>query len=89
MQITIEVPEEIGQQLQQSWQNLPQKLLEVLALEAYKSGIMTSAQIQDLLHLSSRWETEAFLKDSRVDLDYTEKDLEEDMETLQGVEQCS
>ncbi len=37
MRITIEIPEEIGNQLQQNWQDLPQKLLETLALEAYRS----------------------------------------------------
>ncbi|ARV59177.1 hypothetical protein BZZ01_11525 [Nostocales cyanobacterium HT-58-2] len=85
MQITIEIPEEIGNQLQQNWQDLPQKILEALALEAYRSGIMTSAQIQQLLKFSSRWETEQFLKQSQAYLDYTEDDLEQDIQTLHQV----
>lgn len=85
MQITIEIPEEIGNQLKQNWQDLPQKILEALALEAYRNGIMTSAQIQQLLKISSRWETEQFLQKSHAYLDYTVEDLEEDMETLNQV----
>ena len=57
MQITIEIPEDIGNQLQQNWQDVPQKLLEALAVEAYKNRIMTSVQIQQLLKFSSLQET--------------------------------
>ncbi|MEA5506217.1 UPF0175 family protein [Halotia wernerae UHCC 0503] len=85
MQITIEIPEEIGNQLQQNWQDLPQKILEAIALEAYRSGIMTSAQIQQLLKFSSWWETEQFLKQSQAYLDYTEDDLEQDIQTLHQI----
>ncbi|EAZ93014.1 UPF0175 family protein [Crocosphaera chwakensis] len=82
MQITIELPEEIGHQLQQQWDNLPQKLLESLALEAYRKGMITSAQIQTMLKFSSRWQTEQFLKEHQAYLDYTEEDLANDLETL-------
>ncbi|ACB52221.1 hypothetical protein cce_2873 [Crocosphaera subtropica ATCC 51142] len=82
MQITIELPEEIGHKLQQTWENLPQKLLESLALEAYRKGMITSAQIQTMLKFSSRWQTEQFLKENQAYLDYTEEDLANDLETL-------
>lgn len=82
MQITIELPEEICHQLQQSWDNLPQKILESVALEAYRKGMMTSVQIQTLLKFSSRWQTEQFLKENTAYLDYTEEDLANDLETL-------
>jgi hypothetical protein len=85
MQITIEIPEEIGNQLQQKWQDLPQKILEALALEASKSRIMTSAQIQQLLKFSYWWETEQFLKQSQAYLDYTENDLGQDIQTLHQI----
>ena len=62
MQITIEIPEDIGNQLQQNWQDLPQKILEALAVEAYRNKIMTAVQIQELLKFPSLQETEHFLK---------------------------
>jgi hypothetical protein len=70
MQITIEIPEDIGNQLQQNWQDLPQKLLETLAVEAYRNKIMTAVQIQELLKFPSLQETEHFLKQSQIYLDY-------------------
>ena len=73
MQITIEIPEDIGNQLQQNWQDVPQKLLEALAVEAYKNRIMTSVQIQQLLKFSSLQETEHFLKQSQIFLDILKK----------------
>lgn len=85
MQITIEIPEELGQQLQKEWDNLPRKLLESLAIEAYHSGVMTAAQIQLLLNFASRWEVEDFLHQHQVYLDYTKVDLEEDLQTIQEV----
>ncbi len=85
MQITIDIPEDIGNQLQQNWENLPHKILEAIGLEAYRNGIMTAAQIQQLLKFSSRWETENFLKQSQAYLDYTEDDLDQDIQTLHQV----
>ena len=66
MEITIEIPEDIGNQLQKNWQDLPQKILEALAIEAYRNGIMTPGQIQQLLKMSSLGETETFLRQSQL-----------------------
>jgi len=81
MQITIEIPEDIGNQLQQNWQDLPRKLLEALAIEAYKNRIMTSVQIQQLLKSSSLQETENFLNQSQIYLDYPQENLVQDKQT--------
>jgi predicted HTH domain antitoxin len=85
MQITIELPEDIGNQLQKSWQDLPQKILEAIALEAYRGGVMTSAQVQELLKFADRWETEQFLKQYDAVLDYTEEDLKQDIQNINQV----
>ena len=81
MQITIEIPEDIGNQLQQNWQDVPQKLLEALAVEAYKNRIMTCVQIQQLLKFSSLQETEHFLKQSQTSLDYPQENLVQNKQT--------
>lgn len=85
MQIKIDIPETIGQQLIAQWGNVSQRVKEALALEAYRTGSLTSAQIQTLLNLSSRWEVEEFLKNSQAYLDYTEEDLEQDRQTLNNL----
>ena len=85
MQIKIDIPEAIGQQLIAQWGNVSQRAKEALAIEAYRTGSLTSAQVQSLLNLSSRWEVEEFLKNSQAYLDYTEEDLEQDRQTLNNL----
>ncbi len=85
MQIKIDIPEEIGQQLVTQWGNVSQRAKEALAIEAYRSGSLTSAQVQILLNLYSRWEVEEFLRKSHAYLDYTEEDLERDRQTLSHI----
>ncbi len=81
MQITIEIPEDIGNQLQQNWQDLPQKILETLAIEAYRSGIMTAGQIQQLLKFDSLSKTQVFLEKSQIYLNYTQENLGQSQQT--------
>jgi predicted HTH domain antitoxin len=84
MEIIIEIPEDIGNQLQKNWQDLPQKILEALAIEAYRNGIMTPGQIQQLLKMSSLGETETFLRQSQIAFNQGEEvgGKEESIKTL-------
>ncbi|WP_353933346.1 UPF0175 family protein (plasmid) [Okeanomitos corallinicola TIOX110] len=81
MQITIEIPEDIGNQLQQNWQDLPQKILETLAIEAYRNGIMTAEQIQQVLKFDSLSKTQKFLNQSQVSLNYNQDNLGQAQQT--------
>ena len=81
----MDIPEAIGQQLIAQWGNVSQRAREALAIEAYRTGSLTSAQVQSLLNLSSRWEVEEFLKNLQAYLDYTEEDLEQDRQTLNNL----
>jgi len=85
MQITIELPEEIGEQLEKQWGNLPQKILEVFVIEAYRKGILSSGEIQSLLKLSSRWATEKFLQQYDAYPNYNKEDLEQDIKTIENL----
>lgn len=82
MQVMLHVPDEIVEKLKARWTDLPRHALEALAADAYRSRILTSAEVQRMLGLASRWETDAFLKGADAFLDYTEDDLQEDIETL-------
>jgi predicted HTH domain antitoxin len=81
MSVTIDLPEEIEQQLETEWGDLPRRALEAVALEGYRSGALTLAQLRRLLGFETRMEADAFLKQHGVYLDYTEADLERDRET--------
>lgn len=82
MQVLLNVPDEIGEKLRESWTDLPTHALETLAAEAYHVGVLTVAEVQRMLGLSSRWETDAVLKRSGAFLHYSPKDLEKDLANL-------
>ena len=80
MNIAIDIPEDIARQLTEKWGSLSKGALEAIAIEGYRSGALSHAQVQRILGHTSRWETDAFLKKAEVYLDYTEADLEQDLE---------
>jgi predicted HTH domain antitoxin len=85
MQVTVEIPEDIARLLNSKWANLPRAVLESLALEAYRSGTISTAQLRRLLGFETPMEVDAFLKQAGVYLDYGLEDLREDLETIRKV----
>jgi hypothetical protein len=81
MQIRLELPEDIAQGLKSRWKDLPRAALESLALEAYRSHVLTAAQLSRLLGFVTRMQVDAFLKEHDV-YDLTAADFEQDRETL-------
>src|SRR5215831_17297268 len=59
MQITLELPEDIMQELRSKWK-------ESLALEAYRSHALTAAQLRRLLGFETRMQVDVFLKEHEV-----------------------
>ena len=82
MNVAIEIPDEIGQALRARVGDLSRAVLEAVAIEAYRSGAITPAQVQQMLGLRSRWETETFLHRAEAYHDYTMEDLERDIAEL-------
>jgi predicted HTH domain antitoxin len=68
-----------SRQLQAKWGDLPKRAREALAIEGYRSGALSQAQVQELLGLATRWEVDALLKRAGAYLDYTESDLDRDL----------
>jgi predicted HTH domain antitoxin len=85
MNISIQLPDDVARQMERRWHDLPRHALEALAVDAYRSGVVTSAQVQALLGLSSRFEVDSLLKKHGAYFDYTEDDLEQDLRTLRGL----
>ncbi|HXX23899.1 MAG TPA: UPF0175 family protein [Terriglobia bacterium] len=75
------LPEEIAHGLEAKWKDLPRAALESLALEGYRSGALTEAQVRQLLGFRTRYELDGFLKQHEVYLNYTVEDVERDAET--------
>ncbi|NMG09646.1 UPF0175 family protein [Brasilonema sp. UFV-L1] len=82
MQITVEIPDEIAQRLNQAWGSLSRRLLETVVADAYRCGEISTAEVGQILQLPSRLETHAFLKRMGVYLNDDETELEQDLQTL-------
>jgi hypothetical protein len=79
MECTIPIPDDVVLQIKNQWPDIPRRALEDLALQAYRNGVITEYEVQKLLKISSRMELDAFLKESNAYIDYTEKDLQQDI----------
>jgi predicted HTH domain antitoxin len=80
--VAIDIPDEIGQLLATQAGGVTRAVLEAVAIEAYRSGTITPAQVQQMLGLSSRWETETFLRRAGAFHDYTMDDLASDIAAI-------
>jgi predicted HTH domain antitoxin len=81
MEVTIELPEDVAGVFLANGENIEREVLEATALEGYRSGKLSHAQIGRMLNLS-RFEVDKFLKTHDVPLNYTVEDLEADRRTL-------
>ncbi len=82
--VLIAIPDDVMQRLEGHWKDVPQHALEALTIQDYRAGIITSAEVQRMLHLPSRWAVDSLLKRAQAYLDYTEADLEQDIQTLEN-----
>lgn len=84
MNVAIEIPDEVSAPLRLQWKDVPRRVLEAVAAEAYRTGALTAYQVGQWLGHKSRWETEEFLKNAGAWLAYTGADLERDLIALRS-----
>jgi predicted HTH domain antitoxin len=80
--VAIEIPDEVARLLAPASGDVPRAVLEAVAIEGYRSGAITPAQVQQMLGLRSRWKVEALLRRAEAFHDYTMDDLERDLATV-------
>jgi hypothetical protein len=85
MQITIELPDDIAQQLDQPPKQASRRILELIVADQYRQGRLGAAEVRNLLGFESRWATYEFLKQEKAYLPYTENDLEQDVQTISEI----
>ncbi len=83
MQIAIELPDDIANQLQSV--DASRRVLELIVADRYRQGDIGAAEVRRILNFASRWETYEFLKREKAYLPYTEEDLEQDAETIRNL----
>lgn len=86
MQIQIQIPDGVAHDLQAKWGDLERKLLEIMVVEAYREGAISTGKVRELLGLPTRLDADAFLKARGVYLNYDEVDFQQDMLTMQQLE---
>ncbi|MGH9455731.1 MAG: UPF0175 family protein, partial [Terriglobia bacterium] len=55
----IDLPQDIEQCLQKQWGDLPRHALESLAIEGYRSRVLSRAQVRRMLGFETRAEVDA------------------------------
>jgi hypothetical protein len=66
VQVTIELPSDIAEQLQQKWGDVSRHILETIAVEGYRAGQLTTAQVREMLGYDTPMELDALLQRASV-----------------------
>jgi len=82
MQVTFELPEDIGRALSSGTTGLDRVALEGLAAEGYRSGLISESQVMRLLSFPSRFAVHEWLREREIPYRYTEADLSRDLAAL-------
>lgn len=82
MQVTIDIPDDLAQRLDQTEGKLSHRLLELIVVDAYRYGKINTAEVGQILQLPSRLAIHAFLKRMGTYLNYDETELNQDLQTL-------
>ncbi len=82
MNVAIEIPDDVARQLAAQAGEVSRAVLEAVAIQWYRSGKITPVQVQQMLNLGSRWETDALLRRAEAYNDYTMDDLERDIAAI-------
>jgi len=83
MNLNVEIPDDLAQRLSAGGGDLSRRALEAFALEEYKAGRVTKAELRRLLGFDTRYELDGFLKAHDVWMNYTIDDLRREVATLQ------
>jgi hypothetical protein len=82
MDVIVQIPDDLAGRLGTEG-DLPRRVLEALAVDAFRLGRLTQAELRRLLGFATRQALDAFLKAHDVYLSYTLHDLERDRNDLQ------
>jgi predicted HTH domain antitoxin len=81
MQVTVEMSDQVARQWGETPAAVGRHVLEDAAIEGYRAGRLSHRLAGEMLGLDY-WQTEAFLKEREVSLNYSAADLQADSATL-------
>ena len=84
MQVTVKMPDQIARQWGDTPDAVGRHVMEDATVEGYRAGRLSHRQVGELLGLDY-WQSEAFLKERGVPVNYSAADLEADNATLDKI----
>jgi len=84
MQVTVEMPDQVARQWGETPDAVGRHVMEDAAIEGYRAGRLTQRQVGAMLGLDY-WQTETFLNERAVPLNYSAADLAADHATLEKI----
>ncbi|MEY3332989.1 MAG: hypothetical protein RLZZ176_1289 [Cyanobacteriota bacterium] len=87
MQISIVLPDAVAHSLTEKWGNLDSRIMEMIAVEAYRQGLISVGKLRELLGMKTRLEVDNFLRSQGIESAYNTMDLEEDHQTHQQLQE--
>jgi predicted HTH domain antitoxin len=84
MQVTVELPDQVARQWGETPDAVGRHVMEDAAIKGYRAGRLSHRQVGEMLGLDY-WQTEIFLKERNVPLNYSAADLEADNTTIENI----
>jgi hypothetical protein len=84
MQVIVEMPDQVARQWGETPDAVGRHVMEDAAVEGYRAGRLSQRQVGAMLGLDY-WQTEAFLNERNVPLNYSPADLAADEATLKKI----
>jgi hypothetical protein len=85
MTITLDIPDALAASLGSQADEVQRVIAESCAIESYRSGKFSTAEVREFLGLGSRWETEDFLAAHGAWPDPTEEEVLSDLANLRAL----
>jgi predicted HTH domain antitoxin len=84
MQVTLNMPDQVARQWGETPDAVSRHVMEDAAIEGYRAGRLSHRQVGEMLALDY-WQTETFLKERGVPLNYSAADLDADKVTFDKI----
>lgn len=75
MEVTINLPDDVVKVFIENGENIEREVLEATALEGYREGKLSQAQVRRMLGFATDMQTDEFLKKHKVFLEYDLEDI--------------
>ena len=80
MEVTINLPEDVAKVFISNGENIEREVLEATALEGYRKGKLSQAQVRRMLGFQTDMQVDGFLKEHEIYLEYDLEDIKRETE---------